>query len=222
MIEPHRLIGRSLAFDDAAHQAHDFDRRFGIPDLSAEQSDPRAASFGLCDKFHRIARGARRTAENTDDEVPRVEGSEFLHHARPVINHFQKKRPFGRGNARKGAGDRIIHVKAEIDAARIDWKGGIENLEKMAHSDHFRLLAEGGIGFESSDVSVEVVLERDGVKAEIGDCAGVLEACRAEWPGWRGLIGAAAEVPDVCGVVQPHGWRDGSVRIGATCMQRFR
>ncbi len=159
MIGSDRLGGRKLALDHPAHRADDFHRILGKVDFAPEQRDTRAEPFGLANQFQRVARGARAAAQDTDDQIPRIERGKFCHRPRAVILHFQKQRAFRAGHPGETAHDGVVDVYSDVFAAGIDGEGGIENFQKMPHPGLAGLIAKLGIGIQRRHIAVNIVVE---------------------------------------------------------------
>src|SRR6185436_16623529 len=86
---------------------------------------------------------------------------------RAVVNDLQEYRPARFGNARKSSDDIVVDELAEFLGSDSSIDIWIEDFEKMAEAFAFRFFAKFLVTGERVAVLIEVVDERNGVKAEV-------------------------------------------------------
>jgi len=149
-----RLERLQRAVGDRAHHLDHVERRFGEVDLAAEQGDARAVLLRLENQLEAIAGGAGAAAEHADDQA-RVEGSELVERARPVVDDLEETRPLGLGQAGEAAHDAVVD-EIRHDVGRDQPGVGIEDFEEVAEVAGRRVGAKNVEGLERSEIGVEV------------------------------------------------------------------
>ena len=119
-----------MAVGDRAHEADDVELAFRQVDLSAEQRDAGAILLGLIQKFERVASGAGAAAEHAYDEA-RSEGDQFFESLRSIVRVLQEFRTIALQHAGQGAGEIVIHERADIARSDLRVDVGIEHFKEI-------------------------------------------------------------------------------------------
>ena len=184
------------SFDDEAEELDEGELVFGVVDLAAVEGDPGAMLLGVVQHLEGVEGGAGGAAEDADDEVG-VVGDELFEGLRAVVDDLQEAGAAGAGDAGEHADDVVVQEAGEFVGGQAVGQVGVEDFEEVVEALAFGLGAEGVEAFEGDEVEGRVVVEGDGVEAEIGAFGRVPRARsrggrtglrRGTWSGgaWRG------------------------------------
>ena len=171
-----------LAVDDQPEKLNKGKLVLGVIDFTAVECDLCPVFLGIVQELKGVAGRAGRAAEDAHDQVG-VEPDEFFESGGPVVHDLQEERPTGWGHAGQHPRDHVV-LEMRQDLGGDDIRDiGVEDFEKVAKPLTLGFLAKLVKSDQRCLVMIEVVIESDAVKTQIGASLRSSGA-QSRWPHW--------------------------------------
>ena len=126
-----------------------------------------------------------------------VVAGQGLHRGRAVVGDLQEQRPPAAGHAGQRADDVVVDEPRQV-GRRMLAGVRIEHLQKVPKPLGLGLDAKRLVGFQRAVVEIDVVVERDGVEAQVGAQAAARSDAHSTLPHWMWSIVAVRNGCDGC------------------------